>query len=64
MMLEPELLIGYATNGNPVSAACSQCGEWMPEDYAPNATGREILARFEEHFKAHVREKHGRQYVN
>jgi hypothetical protein len=64
MMLEPELLIGYATYGNPVSAACSQCGEWMLEDYAPNATRQEILAKFVEHFNVHVGEKHGQRYVN
>ena len=61
---EPELLIGYATNGNPVSAACSQCGEWMREDYAPSATGREILERFMELFNAHVQEKHSQEYPN
>jgi hypothetical protein len=60
----PELVIGYGNDGNPVSAACSMCGEWMPEDYDLDATGREILARLVELFKAHVREKHDRQYVN
>jgi hypothetical protein len=64
MTKEPELLIGHGKDGNPVSAACSFCGEWMPEDYALHATGPEIIARFTEHFKAHVQEKHGPRYAN
>jgi hypothetical protein len=60
----PELLVGHGKNGNPVSAACSFCGEWMPEDYASDAQGPEIVNRFVEHFKAHVREKHGPRFLN
>ena len=64
IMLEPELVIGYREDGNAASARCSLCGEWMPEDYALDATGQAILTRFIEHFKCHVREKHGTRYVN
>ena len=55
----PELVIGYRKDGTAASARCSLCGLWMREDYALDATGREIIARFTEHFKAHVQEKHG-----
>jgi hypothetical protein len=64
MTKEPEMILGYGNDGDPVSAACSLCGEWMPEDYVPDATAPETLARFIEHFNAHVREKHGPQYLN
>jgi hypothetical protein len=64
MTQEPELVVGYRKDGKAASARCSICGLWMPEDYGPNATGREMLDRFMEHFKAHVREKHEPRYVN
>jgi len=63
-MTKPEMMIGYGKNGDPVSAACSLCGEWMPEDYEHTAPPREILAKFIEHFKAHVQEKHRPQYLD
>jgi hypothetical protein len=31
-MAGPELMIDSDENGNPVTAACSFCGEWMPND--------------------------------
>jgi hypothetical protein len=57
-------VIGYRKDDNAASARCSLCGLWMPEAYAPDAQVREIIARFMKHFKAHVREKNGPQYVN
>jgi hypothetical protein len=64
MATEPEMLIGSGLDGKPVSAACSLCGEWMPEDYAPDASRSEILEGFISYFRAHVQEKHGPRFVN
>jgi len=63
-MKGPELLIGYGENGNPVSAACSLCGDWMPEDYSPSDDPHEVVARFAAHFKIHVQREHPIQPVN
>ena len=60
MTREPKLLIGYGKHDNPVSGACSECGEWMPEDYPREATAEQILDGFAAHFRVHVREEHPR----
>jgi hypothetical protein len=44
-------VIGYRQDGNAASVQCSLFSLWMPEDYAPDVTVREILARFLELFK-------------
>ena len=60
----PELIIGYEEQGEPVSAACTLCGEWMPEDHPLSLPAAEVVEVFKGHFEDHVREKHPRQSVN
>jgi hypothetical protein len=57
-------VIGYRKDGQAASSRSSLCGLWKPEDYATDAEGREIVARFMKHFKVHVREKQEPRYVN
>jgi hypothetical protein len=64
MTTSPELIIGYKEDGTPASAACSLCGEWMPEDYSEFASSAEIVSQFTEHFRHHVREKHPPRWIN
>jgi hypothetical protein len=60
-MERPDLIIGYEGEGEPISAACSLCGEWMPEDHPLSLSANEVIAIFKKHFDAHVREKHRAQ---
>jgi hypothetical protein len=57
-MVSPELIIGYESDGRPVTAACSLCGEWMPTEEIDSLSPTEAFARFGEHFKTHLRQKH------
>ena len=58
VMRLPELMIGYGEDDNPVSAACTLCGQWMPENYTSALTTTEVIGYFNLHFLNHVLEKH------
>jgi hypothetical protein len=64
MMTFPELIIGYGEQGEPVSAACTVCGEWMPEDHSHSLPAAQVIAVFKSHFESHVRDKHPRKTIN
>jgi hypothetical protein len=63
-MKEPELIIGYEGKGIAAAAACTMCGEFMPEKGPAVRNGKKTIARFQEDFKLHARIKHQRYRVN
>jgi hypothetical protein len=63
-MKEPELIIGYEGKGIAAAAACTMCGEFMPEENRNVPSSKATIARFVEDFKLHTRIKHQRYRVN
>jgi hypothetical protein len=57
-------MIGYEGNGKLVSAVCTLCGEFMPDEGPGEPSSKETIARFAEDFKIHICMKHGRYPVN
>jgi len=63
-MREPELIIGYEGSGIPMSAACSLCGEFMPDKSPGRPSSNETIAQFSEDFKIHIGLKHEHRFIN
>ena len=63
-MKEPELIIGYEGKGIAAAAACTKCGEFMPDENESAPSSKVTIARFVEDFKLHARIKHERYRVN
>jgi len=63
-MKEPELIIGYEGKGIAAAAACTMCGEFMPDKSQSAPTSKATIARFVEDFRIHARIKHERYRVN
>jgi len=61
MAKKPELIIGYEEDGRPTAAACSACGEDMPQGEARVTDSAAMIKWFSEQFELHVAQNHTRE---
>lgn len=57
-MKYPELIVGYEAEGLPVEAACSKCGERMPQPDPAFPNFKDALVALTAEFQEHIKAKH------